>query len=222
MSHATTSKQVSQSFAEFAPLAYWIARRWAGRFLERSARRDPDACLEELAQDAVCRAYNRFARRCAKQDCPPDQRRAWIGQSVMRAIRDALRARSRFGSVTCPSAVRDDVTNRCLRVELGYHGCANDGQHATMEDVQDQPAAQDVQRWELERVAQRELPAELRPTAIYAACGLTQAESAALQGVTDRTVRNRLREIRQYLDPSVNPYAVVCAALRECLADKQA
>ncbi len=217
MSKSNVRKQVSQTFAEFAPLAYWIARRWAERLLESNAQHRSESDLEELAQDAVCRAYDRFVKRHDKQDCPESDRKAWVGQCVMHGVRDAMRAKSRFGSITSPCAVRDDVMNRCVRIPIGMvHGTDEEKRNA-LGDVEAKPVAYDAQRWELEQVINLELPADLRPTAIYQACGLTQAESAALQGVTDRTVRNRLRDIRVYLNPPLNAYAVICDAVRACL-----
>jgi hypothetical protein len=67
----------------------------------------------------------------------------------------------------------------------------------------------------------REVPAPLRATALYAASGLTQEQSAILQGVTDRTVRNRLRDLRNYLDPPVTLWEVIRVAL-ESFLDKPA
>ena len=80
-----------------------------------------------------------------------------------------------------------------------------------------QPVAYAVQRWELEQLIERELPTLLQPTALYAALGLTQETSAALQSVTARTVRNRLQDIRKLLCPQCDIMAVICAALQSLL-----
>ena len=79
------------------------------------------------------------------------------------------------------------------------------------------PVVYACQRWELEELISRELPARLHSTAIYATCGLIQEQSAILQGVTARTVRSRLAEIRKVLDPQSNVYAIIYEALLSCL-----
>lgn len=107
--------------------------------------------------------------------------------------------------------------NRCQRVDNGFtHGTDNEKQDA-LAQASYVPIEHPVQRWELEQLVARELPADLRLTALYAACGLTQEQSAILQGVSDRTIRSRLTEIRNLLWPQSNVYAVICEALQTCL-----
>ena len=205
----------SQWFDDYSRLAYFVARRWTRRLLDCQARSYSASEIDELAQDAICRAYDRFAKRCAREICGESDRKSWVCQCVVRGVRDAIRAKSRFDSLSAGVAVRDDVMNRCVRVSTGFvHG---DDDERDALDVEAKPVDHAVQRWELEQLIGSELPADLQPTATYAACGLTQAQSALLQGVTDRTVRNRLQDIRNHLSPSPNPYAVICDALRACL-----
>jgi len=107
--------------------------------------------------------------------------------------------------------------NRFNRVRPGFvHGTDNERQDA-LEQVGYVPLPCAVQRWELEELVERELPPNLRLTGLYAALGLTQDASGILQGVTDRTIRNRLRDIRNHLNPDGNIYAIVCAALQACM-----
>lgn len=217
MSQSTLSSLVSQWFDEYARLAYWVARRWVRRLSDRYARDISPDELEELAQDAIARGFDRFAKRCAKHVCGSSDRKKWVCQCVVRGARDAIRAKSRFGSVSDGVAVRDDAMNRYARISAGFvHGDDSEKQDA-LEAVHYTPVVYAVQRWELEELIDRELPAHLRPTALYAAISLTQEQSAILQEVTDRTIRNRLQEIREYLDPNANIYAIVCAALEACL-----
>ena len=217
MSHSMVSELAQQWFAEYLRLGYWLARHWSYRLLHYSARYCSRDELEELAQDAVCRGYDRFVKRCAKQLCGQSDRRKWVCQSVVFGVRDAVSAKSCFGSISSGVAVRDDAMNRFQRVKPGFvHGDDDEKQDA-LERVDYTPVAYAVQRWEVEELVERELPEHLRPTAIYAAFGLTQEDSAILQGVTDRTVRNRLREIREYLDPTWNIYGIIGAALIACL-----
>jgi len=217
MSKSSLSGLFSQWFTEYGRLAYWVARRWSWRLLNRYARDYTPDELEELAQDAVARGFDRFAKRCAKSVCGESDRKKWVCQCVVRGARDAVRAKSRFGSVSDGVAVRDDAMNRYKRVAPGFvHGEDNEKQDA-LEAVHYSPVVYAVQRWELEELVNRELPPHLRPTALYAALGLTQEASGILQGVTDRTVKNRLQEIRALLSPDANVYAIVCAALEACL-----
>ena len=203
MSHSTVSDLTSQWFAEYTRLAYWIARRWTRRLLDYRGRSYSPNELEELAQDAVCRGYDRLVKRCNRDGAPIGRdRKRWLCQCVYRASFDACRARSRFGSISSHVAVRDDAMNRCQRVSL------SSGDDCEKRDALEQigyvPVVYPAQRWEVERLVERELPAHLHATAIFAACGLTQNQSATLQGITDRTVRNRLRELRHYLDPNIS------------------
>jgi RNA polymerase sigma factor (sigma-70 family) len=212
---------VAQWFDQYARLAYWVARRWVRRLLDRQARNYSPHDVDELAQDAVARGFDRFAKRCARDVCGESDRKRWVCQCVRRAAQDAVRNKSRFGSITSPVAVRDDAMNRYARVSPGFvHGDDNE-KHNSLEQVHYVPVVYAVQRWELEQVAERELPPHLRTTAIYAALGFTQEESGTLQGITDRMVRYRLAEIREYLRPGENIYAIVCAALEACLTPRK-
>jgi DNA-directed RNA polymerase specialized sigma24 family protein len=217
MVESSLSGLVSQWFTEYGRLAYWVARRWVRRLLDCYARDCSPDELEELAQDAIARGFDRFAKRCAKSVCGQSDRKKWVCQCVIRGVRDAIRAKSRFGSVSDGVAVRDDAMNRYKRVAPGFvHGDDNEKQDA-MEAVHYCPVVYAVQRWELEELVERELPPHLRPTALYAALGLTWKQSGILQDVSDRTVGNRLQELRDYLCPDANIYAIVCAALEACL-----
>ena len=217
MSQSSLSGLFSQWFSEYGRLAYWVARRWSWRLLNRYARDYTPDELDELAQDAIARGFDRFAKRCAKSVCGESDRKKWVCQCVVRGARDAVRAKSRFGSVSDGVAVRDDAMNRYARVSPGFvHGDDNEKQDA-LEAVHYTPVVYAVQRWELEELVARELPPHLRTTALYAAVGLTQEASRILQGVTVRTVQNRLQEIRDLLCPDANIYAIVCAALEACL-----
>jgi DNA-directed RNA polymerase specialized sigma24 family protein len=217
MFDSTVSKLAAQWFDEYSRLAYWLARRWSARLLAYRARGWSADELEELAQDAVCRGYDRFLKRCQREVCGASDRKRWVCQCVIMGARDAIRRKSTFGSISSPVAVRDDAMNRYQRVTLGFtHGDDSEKQNA-LEQVGYVPIDHPVQRWELEQLVSRELPAHLQATALYAACDLTQEQSAILQGVTDRTVRNRLAEIRALLDSQANVYAVICEALLSCL-----
>ncbi len=217
MNQSNLSGLFSQWYAEYIGLAYHVARRTCQRLMYRKSLDFSANDLQELAQDAVVRGYDRFAKRCARHVCGKSDRKAWVGQCVVRGARDAIRSKSRFGSISSPVAVRDDAMNRFNRVRPGFvHGTDNEKQTA-LELVHYEPLPCAVQRWELEELVERELPAHLRLTGLYAALGLTQDASGILQGVTDRTIRNRLRDIRNHLNPDANIYAIICAALLACM-----
>ena len=217
MLDSTLSQLVAQWFDEYHRLAYWLARRWAKRCLDYRSRGYSGNELEELAQDAVCRGFARFAKRCQRDVCGLSDRKRWVCQCVIKGACDAVRSKSRFGSITAPASVRDDAMNRCQRVDAGFaHGNDNEKQDV-LAQLSYVPIDHPVQRWELEQLIARELPAHLQATALYAACGLTQEQSAILQSVSDRTIRTRLAEIRVILWPQTNVYAVICEALQECL-----
>lgn len=217
MSKSILSELSAQWFSEYNRLAYSVARRTCQRLLYRKSLDYSANDLAELAQDAVCRGYDRFAKRCAKHICGKSDRRVWVCQCVVRGARDAIRSKSRFGSISSPIAVRDDAMNRFVRVRAGFvHGTDNE-KDDLLEQVGYVPLPFAVQRWELEELIQRELPPNLRLTALYVAVGLTQEQTAILQGVTDRTIRNHLQTIRNHLNPNANIYAVICDALKACM-----
>jgi DNA-directed RNA polymerase specialized sigma24 family protein len=113
---------------------------------------------------------------------------------------DAIRSKSTFGSISSPSAVRDDVLNRRKRVDLNRRRDRDiDETGNALDHIEYQPVEYDVQRWEVEQVADRELPVHLRSTAVNRACGMTLQQSATLQGVSVRTVSYRLRQAQAYL-----------------------
>ena len=213
MSHCIVAELASQWFAEYDRLAYWIARPWVRPLLAYRSRAPSADWLAELAQDAVCRGYDRFTKRCRRDLCGASDRKRWVCQCVLRGARDAIRAKSTYGSITQSTAVRDDVMNRGQRVTPGFVHGSNSEKRDALAQVHYEAIPFPVQRWELEQLVDSELPAHLRQTAVYAACGLTQAQSATLQGITDRTVRKRLAEIAQLLRPSCNAYASICTAL---------
>ena len=136
---------------------------------------------------------------------------------VIFGARDAIRSKSRFGSISSHTAIRDDAMNRYQRVYPGFTNGDDSEKQDAMNQVGYVPVSYSVQRWELEQLVERELPAHLRPTALFAACGLTQEQSGTLQGMSARTVCNRMTEIRKLIDPQTNVYAVVCEALLSCL-----
>jgi RNA polymerase sigma factor (sigma-70 family) len=220
MFQPTSCSLFSQWFASYDRLAYWLARRWCARLLGYAGRFPSSVLLAELAQDAVARGFDRFKKRCSREVCGEADRKRWICQCVIRGARDAVRAKSAFGSLSDACAVRDDAMNRLVRANTS--GCAHgsDEEKAfALELVADQPAPAPVQRWEIDALVNRELPEHLRATALYAACSLTQQQSATLQGVSDRTVRNRLREIAETLNPLASPYAVLASALEMVRAE---
>jgi DNA-directed RNA polymerase specialized sigma24 family protein len=201
-------------FNEYIRLAYWIGRTWTRRLLDWQGKEYAASDLEEYAQDAVARGYERFLKRCAKSICGKSDRKKWVCQCMVRACQDALRNKSRFGSVSDRYAVRDDATNRFCRVRpAARHG--TDEERAYL-DPEYFPVQHPVQQWELREVV-RCLPEHLQDTAVYAAIGLTHADSALLQGCCERTVRNRLSEIREILDPTPNVYAIIVDALLCCM-----
>ena len=204
----------SQWFAKRNRLAYWLAREWVRKLLWLKGFDCNANEVAELAQDAVCRGYDRFAKRCAQDVCGASDRRPWVCQCVICGVRDAIRAKSSFGTVSTGVAIRDDAMNRFKRVRPScVHGRDDEKQDA-LEQVQDKPVQHPVQRWELEEQVERDLPQPLHKTALYAALGLTQETSASLQGVTDRTIRTRLQQIRAFLNPDYNAYALTSVALK--------
>ena len=69
MFDSTVSGLASQWFDEYSRLAYWLARRWSRRLLACRARSCSADELEELAQDAVCRGFDRFANPLGTVAC---------------------------------------------------------------------------------------------------------------------------------------------------------
>jgi DNA-directed RNA polymerase specialized sigma24 family protein len=219
MSNATTNHLARQWFAQHIALAYWIARRRVVRLLDRAGYDYAASQVEELVQDAVARGYDRFCKVVLSKVTGKTAAR-WVGRCMVRACRDAVRNRSRFGSVTPPTVVRDDAMNRFRRVRpSGRHGSDEERDYL---DVEYTPVTPEPQRWEVEAEIERQgIPEKLRQTAVFSAMGFTQEQSALLQGCTDRTVRNRLAEIRAYLDPQAESwYVIIADALRASLADK--
>ena len=89
MSNSMVCGLAQQWFDEYSRLAYWVARRWCRRLTDRSARYCSRDRLEELAQDAVARGWDRFAKRCKKAVCGESDRKKWVCQCVICGARDA-------------------------------------------------------------------------------------------------------------------------------------
>jgi DNA-directed RNA polymerase specialized sigma24 family protein len=207
---------VRESFDNLLPLAYFLARK---RVISHLARVGVEALpdrVAELAQDTVCRAYDKYGKRCRKSPPADDATvRKYVIQATVYAARDAVRSKSTFGSISSPAAIQNDAFHRYKRTRPdGIHG--TDEERALL-DPPEQPVSQEAQGWEVRQLAEENLPADLVDTAVFAASGIDQELSAKAQGCTSRTVRNRLAQIRGILDPRTNIYAVICAALRDCL-----
>ena len=158
-----------QWFASHNRLAYWMANKCVCKILRLKGFDYRPNEVAELVQDAVCRGYDRFAKRCSQDVCGESDRTPWICQCVACGARDAFRDKSRFGSVSSGVAIRDDAMNRFKRVRPScVHGRDDEKQDA-LEQVQDKPVQHPVQRWELEEQVERDLPQPLRKTALYAA-----------------------------------------------------
>jgi hypothetical protein len=69
MFNRTTSDVVAQWFTEHSGLVYWLARKRCYALLHaRTGNCSPDQ-IDELAHDAVCRAYDRMLKRCERNKC---------------------------------------------------------------------------------------------------------------------------------------------------------
>jgi DNA-directed RNA polymerase specialized sigma24 family protein len=214
---STLNRRIARDvFQAHVGLVYAIARKWCPKILARLGKHIPPDEIQETIQDAVCRALNAMLQRCDRQLPKLPERKAWVAQCAMSGVKNACKTARRFGN-PAPQAGYVDAMARRGSPEIGAfrHGLDAERQ-SVLEQVHYVPVEYGVQRWEVEELLQRErLPEHLHKTALYAAMGLTQADSALLQGVTDRTIRNRLQEIRQYLNPSSpNVYSVVVEALR--------
>lgn len=219
----TLNRSIAQEvFAQHVNLVYAIARKWCPRMLARLGKDVPPVELDEYVQDAVCRALNGFLQRCDKGLPKVQDRKAWICQSCMSGVKNACKTARRFGNpAPFPSYV--DALNRRGSLPRGFcHGTDCERGDA-LEQVQYEPVEYGVQRWEVEELLERErLPEHLHKTALYATMGISQGDSGKLQGCTDRTIRNRLAEIRQHLNPSCerNVYVLVVETLKG-LIDQQ-
>ena len=79
-----------------------------------------------------------------------------------------------------------------------------------MKQTQVRTDAYAVQRWELEELAERELPFHLRQTSLYAACGLTQEQLAFEAGISRNYVS--LLELNEK-SPTVDVLLGLCWAM---------
>jgi DNA-directed RNA polymerase specialized sigma24 family protein len=207
---------VRESFDNLLPLAYFLARKRVIAHLVRSGVEALPDRVAELAQDTVCRAYDKYGKRCSKSPPADDATvRKYVVQCTVYAARDACRSKSTFGSVSSPTAIQNDAFHRYKRTRPdGIHG--TDEERALL-DPPEQPVSQEAQGWEVRKIAEDNLPPELVDTAVFAATGIDQELSAKAQGCTSRTIRNRLAQIRGILDPRTNIYAVIVSALRDCM-----
>ncbi len=204
MSKSTVLDLASQWFGEHTKLAYWIAGKELTNQVRARGMKHYE--MDELMQDTVARAYGRFVARCEKRIPKPDERKDWVATCVQFAVKDTIRNKSTFGYdlESDRYAVRSDATSQLRRTELTA-------------EPHTPPDTHPIEDWEIQRVVEREgIPKRLQATALNAAMGLTQRASARRQGVHERTIRNRLRDIREHLSPNVipNAYATIVAALQ--------
>ena len=85
-----------------------------------------------------------------------------------------------------------------------------------MKQTQVRTDAYAVQRWELEELAERELPFHLRQTSLYAACGLTQEQLAFDAGISRNYVS--LLELNEK-SPTVDLLLRLCGAMGTSAVD---
>jgi len=208
-------------FEKHVAMVYWLARKWVPRITARWGKDVPPVELEELVQDAVARAAGSFFRRVAKHGLPKlAKRRAWVGQCTMSAVKHALCARRAFGNEVPFNGYVDAMDRRgCPDKRAPRHGTDSEREN-WLSEIHYVPVEYPVQRWEIEELLEREhVPAKLRKTAVYAAMGIGQEDSGKLQGCCERTIRNRMTELREWLNPPCtrNVYTVVIEALQEIL-----
>ena len=158
--------------------------------------------MEELVQDGVCRACGSFLSRCEERLPDVEERKDWVVQCAIFATKRACVAKTTFGNPEPKTGYVDAMDRRgSFRPESDedWYGDA-------LEAVHNQPVEYEVQRWEIEELLEREhVPLKLRKTAVYAAMGISQEESALLQGCCTKTVQNRMSELQEYFNPA---YAV--------------
>ncbi len=103
MSHSIVSQLAAKWFVEYSRLAYWLGRRWSRRLLDYRGRRYSSDELEELAQDAVCRGYDRLVKRCQREVCGQSDRehKRWVCQTSPWSARTSSAARRRVSGFQC-------------------------------------------------------------------------------------------------------------------------
>ena len=206
-------------FASFTPgLVYAVAARAVSRQLSRQQRTVPPVELQELIHDAVCRGFGSFVNRCDKGLPKLADRKAWVCQCVVSGAKNACKTARRFGD---PAPFRGyvDALNRRGGLEPRGFWHATDAERSdALEQMHYVPVQYEAQGWEIMQLLKSQnVPEHLHTTALAAAMGFSQADSAELQKCTERTVRNRLTELRDWFNPSwnPNPYAVICSALAQ-------
>jgi DNA-directed RNA polymerase specialized sigma24 family protein len=208
MSKSTKNLSARVWFSQFATLAYWIARKWTrgikacqGVFLTTDE-------LEELTQDAVCRGWDRFSRRC-ESGIPSDEETAkeWLCQCSLYAARDTVRRKSAFGTESTPAQIRGDAYQRFQREGRNLRYVPQRGKPEFSDDT-------DLRAFVDRELA--ELSPKLRDVAYQLALGHTHVTIASDLGIAERTVRNRRKAIREHLAPTPNVYATIVAAVEAC------
>jgi RNA polymerase sigma factor (sigma-70 family) len=196
-------------FSQHIRLAYWIARKWTrgikacqGVFLTTDE-------LEELTQDAVCRGWDRFSRRC-ESGLPSDEEagKEWLCQCCLYAARDTVRRKSAFGTESTPAQIRGDAYQRFQREGRNLRYVPQLAKPESPDDA-------DLRAFVDQELA--ELSPKLRDVAYQLALGHKHAAIANDLGISERTVRNRRKAVREHLAPSPNIYATIVAALEACL-----
>jgi DNA-directed RNA polymerase specialized sigma24 family protein len=218
---STLNAQIGREvFANNVKLVYSIARKWCPRMLAWRGVYVAPAELDEYVQDAVCRAYGNFMQRCERSLPAVSERRAWVGQCAMSGVKNATKTARRFGNPVPQPGYIDAMNRRGNSRGLSFRHGSDEERRKALESIpcrEENPSPAEPK--ELLALLDREgLKAELRDTAFYAMIGLSTEQSGQLQGVTDREVRYRLQEIREYLNPNANPYYVIVSALKEVLA----
>jgi RNA polymerase sigma factor (sigma-70 family) len=193
-------------FSQHIRLAYWICRKWTrgiracqGVFLTTDE-------LEELTQDAVCRGWDRFSRRC-DSGLPSDEEIAkeWLCQCCLYAARDAVRRKSTFGTESTPAQIRGDAYQRFQREGRNLRYVPQRGKPEFSDDA-------DLRAFVDQELA--ELSPKMRDVAYRLATGMKPGKVAAELGIARRTVTYRRSVIRDHLAPSPNIYATIVAALQ--------
>ena len=148
--------------------------------------------VEEFVSDASGRLWGRWRN----VDSP---NMAKLSNSCMQAAIGTSRSRSAFGSTSEPAAVRDDATARYRRVRPVAPMGTDADRDEFLESVPWEPMPKPVGHDELLAIVEENLshkPEAVRECVWLLASGVSQKNVAKVLGVTDRTIRNWLNDMR--------------------------
>ena len=184
-------------FEQYMNVAYGVCGKWVPKLLAERGRYESRQQIEELVQDAACRALDGFLKRCDKRGLPAEnQRRNWVAQSAFFAAKTVTigGVKTTFGHPSPKGGYIDAMNRRGPMRGIGLHGTDEERELPCREEYQE-PTHAELRSC----IAKQGFPRDLGKVAEYLVFGIGRNDIAVLLGVSPSRVDQKIRAVKDWL-----------------------